>query len=160
MFIVPFDSRIFPALHLIIGIVMVVVFAAGLSPNERHFAKAGRIKGAGLYWHSSTSGGFSFIPCFASVDDPGARGIARSSSYRGRESVACGDLLHGLRAGSPMLRIAAVTQLLALCLLFGLSGTDYSTRTIQVASWQEPAGTPDAEAAGHRAVRRPPSGCA
>ncbi|MFP3556756.1 cytochrome c oxidase subunit 3 [Paraburkholderia sp. SIMBA_049] len=39
------------ALHLIIGIVMVVVFALGLSRDDRRFAAAERIEVAGLYWH-------------------------------------------------------------------------------------------------------------
>ncbi|MBC8720614.1 cytochrome c oxidase subunit 4 [Paraburkholderia sp. RAU6.4a] len=53
-----------------------------------------------------------------------------------------------LRRASPMLRIAEVTALLALGLLFGLNGTDYSTRTIHVSPWQAPAGPQDAGAAG------------
>ncbi|MEM5389912.1 cytochrome c oxidase subunit 3 [Paraburkholderia phymatum] len=40
------------ALHLIIGYIMVVVFALGLSRGERRFAAADRIEVAGLYWHS------------------------------------------------------------------------------------------------------------
>ncbi|MFP3559115.1 cytochrome c oxidase subunit 3 [Paraburkholderia sp. SIMBA_049] len=39
------------ALHLVIGIVMVVVFALGLSRAERRFAKPERIEIVGLYWH-------------------------------------------------------------------------------------------------------------
>ncbi|MFP3646206.1 cytochrome C oxidase subunit IV family protein [Paraburkholderia sp. SIMBA_054] len=53
-----------------------------------------------------------------------------------------------LRRVSPMLRIASVTALLALGLLFALSGTDYSTRTIHATPWQAPAGPQDAGAAG------------
>ncbi|SEJ14588.1 cytochrome c oxidase subunit 3 [Paraburkholderia diazotrophica] len=39
------------ALHLIVGSIMVVVFALGLSRGERRFAAAERIEVAGLYWH-------------------------------------------------------------------------------------------------------------
>ncbi|CAB3732379.1 cytochrome c oxidase subunit 3 [Paraburkholderia rhynchosiae] len=39
------------ALHLIIGIVTVAVFALGLSRGKRRFAKPERIEVAGLYWH-------------------------------------------------------------------------------------------------------------
>lgn len=39
------------ALHLIIGIVMMSVFALGLSHGARRFASAERIEVAGLYWH-------------------------------------------------------------------------------------------------------------
>ncbi|MGE5652330.1 MAG: cytochrome c oxidase subunit 3 [Bacillota bacterium] len=39
------------ALHLTIGIVMVLAFAAGLSRGRRSFASAERIEVAGLYWH-------------------------------------------------------------------------------------------------------------
>ena len=39
------------ALHLVIGIVMVFVFALGLSRRARHFANAERIEVAALYWH-------------------------------------------------------------------------------------------------------------
>jgi cytochrome c oxidase subunit 4 len=53
-----------------------------------------------------------------------------------------------LRRASPLLRIASVTALLTLGLLFGLSGTDYSTRTIHTTPWQAPAGPQDAGAAG------------
>lgn len=44
-----------------------------------------------------------------------------------------------LRRASAMLRIAAVTALLTLALLFGLSGTDYSTRAVRLTPWQTPA---------------------
>lgn len=53
-----------------------------------------------------------------------------------------------LRRASPMVRIAAITALLTLSLLFGLSGTDYMTRTIHVAPWQPPAVPQDAGSAG------------
>ncbi|CAD6561288.1 cytochrome c oxidase subunit 3 [Paraburkholderia sabiae] len=39
------------ALHLIIGVVMVLGFALALSRVEREFAKAERIDVVGLYWH-------------------------------------------------------------------------------------------------------------
>ncbi|CAB3732371.1 cytochrome C oxidase subunit IV family protein [Paraburkholderia rhynchosiae] len=52
-----------------------------------------------------------------------------------------------LRRASPMLRIAAITALLTLGLLFGLSGTDYSTRAVHVAPWQAPAVPQNAGAA-------------
>lgn len=39
------------ALHLTIGIVMVLVFAIGLSRGARRFAAPERIEVAGLYWH-------------------------------------------------------------------------------------------------------------
>jgi len=39
------------ALHLTIGIVMVLVFALGLSRGARRFANAERIEVAALYWH-------------------------------------------------------------------------------------------------------------
>lgn len=39
------------ALHLIVGIVMVLVFALGLSRGARRFAAPERIEIAGLYWH-------------------------------------------------------------------------------------------------------------
>ncbi|CAD6561286.1 cytochrome C oxidase subunit IV family protein [Paraburkholderia sabiae] len=53
-----------------------------------------------------------------------------------------------LRQASPILRIASVTALLMLALLFGLSGTDYSTRTIRGSSWQAPTGAQGAGATG------------
>ncbi|MBP0588320.1 cytochrome C oxidase subunit IV family protein [Paraburkholderia sp. LEh10] len=53
-----------------------------------------------------------------------------------------------LRRASPILRIASVTALLMLAVLFGLSGTDYSTRTVRGTSWQAPTGPQDAGAAG------------
>ncbi|MFP3556757.1 cytochrome C oxidase subunit IV family protein [Paraburkholderia hospita] len=52
-----------------------------------------------------------------------------------------------LSRASAMLRITAVAALLALSLLFGLSGTDYSTRAISVAPWQAPAVPQEAGAA-------------
>lgn len=39
------------ALHLVIGIVMVLVFALGLSRSARRFTNAERIEVAALYWH-------------------------------------------------------------------------------------------------------------
>ncbi len=39
------------ALHLIIGIVMVCMFAVGLARNARRFAAPDRIEIVGLYWH-------------------------------------------------------------------------------------------------------------
>jgi cytochrome c oxidase subunit 3 len=39
------------ALHLVIGIATVVVFALGLARAERRFAEAERIEVVGLYWH-------------------------------------------------------------------------------------------------------------
>jgi cytochrome c oxidase subunit 3 len=39
------------ALHLVIGIVLVLMFAIGLSRSECRFAAAERIEVAGLYWH-------------------------------------------------------------------------------------------------------------
>jgi cytochrome c oxidase subunit 3 len=39
------------ALHLMIGIVMMLVFALGLSRGARQFAAPERIEVAGLYWH-------------------------------------------------------------------------------------------------------------
>ena len=52
-----------------------------------------------------------------------------------------------LRRASAMLRIAAIVALLTLGLLFGLSGTDYSTRATSVAPWQAPAMHQDTGAA-------------
>jgi len=43
-----------------------------------------------------------------------------------------------LRRASPLLVIFAVAGLLALAILFGLSGTDYATRTITAARWTSP----------------------
>jgi cytochrome c oxidase subunit IV len=42
--------------------------------------------------------------------------------------------MHLVRAGA-LLRIAAVTALVFLAILFGLSGTDYATRGISPAPW-------------------------
>jgi cytochrome c oxidase subunit 3 len=39
------------ALHLTIGIVMVLAFAIGLSRGKNRFASAERVEVAGLYWH-------------------------------------------------------------------------------------------------------------
>lgn len=43
-----------------------------------------------------------------------------------------------LRRASPLLVVFAVAGLLALAILFGLSGTDYATRTITAAPWTSP----------------------
>jgi cytochrome c oxidase subunit 4 len=42
-----------------------------------------------------------------------------------------------LRHAPVLLRIAAITALIWLALLFGLSSTDYATRSISPASWAE-----------------------
>jgi cytochrome c oxidase subunit 4 len=44
-----------------------------------------------------------------------------------------------LRRTHVLLRLAAVAGVLALALLFGLSATDYATRTVLPAAWQQPA---------------------
>lgn len=44
-----------------------------------------------------------------------------------------------LRRPGALLRIAAVTGLIWLALLFGVSWTDYATRHISPAPWQDPA---------------------
>ena len=46
-----------------------------------------------------------------------------------------------LRSAGTMLRIAAVIALVMLALLFGLSGTDYATRGLHRAPWQNPPST-------------------
>lgn len=43
-----------------------------------------------------------------------------------------------LRHAGALLRIAAVAALVWLALLFGLSGTDYATRSVSPASWSAP----------------------
>ncbi len=43
-----------------------------------------------------------------------------------------------LRGAPALLRIAAVTALLTLALLFGLSQADYATRAVHHAPWQTP----------------------
>jgi len=44
-----------------------------------------------------------------------------------------------LKRGPALLRLAAVTAAVTLALLFGLSLTDYTTRTELKAPWQQPA---------------------
>jgi cytochrome c oxidase subunit 4 len=44
-----------------------------------------------------------------------------------------------LRQAPALLRLAALAGLVMLALLFGLSGTDYATRTEIPAPWQKPA---------------------
>jgi len=53
-----------------------------------------------------------------------------------------------LRSASTMLRIVAVIALLMLALLFGLSHTDYATRTMQRVPWQTPPQSQNAEGGG------------
>lgn len=43
-----------------------------------------------------------------------------------------------LRRAHALLRITAVAGVLAMCLLFGLSGTDYATRPLLPSSYQAP----------------------
>ena len=43
-----------------------------------------------------------------------------------------------LRNADALLRIAAITGLVFLAILFGLSGADYVTRTISPAPWSSP----------------------
>lgn len=43
-----------------------------------------------------------------------------------------------LRRASPLVVVFAVAGLLALAILFGLSGTDYATRAITAAPWTTP----------------------
>jgi cytochrome c oxidase subunit IV len=44
-----------------------------------------------------------------------------------------------LRRSSLLFRVCAATALFTLALLFGLSGSDYATRSISPASWSPPA---------------------
>jgi cytochrome c oxidase subunit 4 len=50
-----------------------------------------------------------------------------------------------LKSGTALLRIVAAAALLALALLFGLSGADYATREVQRAPWQTPPQSRDAQ---------------
>jgi cytochrome c oxidase subunit 4 len=47
-----------------------------------------------------------------------------------------------LRTSSAVIRIYAVTALFALALLFGLTATDYQTRDLHAAAYQQPHQTP------------------
>jgi cytochrome c oxidase subunit 4 len=47
-----------------------------------------------------------------------------------------------LRRASALLRLVAAAALLALAVLFGLSHTDYATRSMQSAPWQKPPPLP------------------
>jgi cytochrome c oxidase subunit 4 len=56
-------------------------------------------------------------------------------------AISCGKgilialfFMHLLRAGA-LLRIAAISALVFLAVLFGLSSTDYATRSISPAAW-------------------------
>jgi len=59
-------------------------------------------------------------------------------------AISCGKALliawffmHLVHAGA-LLRIAAITALVFLAVLFGLSWTDYATRTLSPAAWMAP----------------------
>jgi cytochrome c oxidase subunit 4 len=51
-------------------------------------------------------------------------------------------VLMRLRRSPALLRLAAVAGIVTMMLLFGLSATDYATRAVLPAPWQQPATIP------------------
>ena len=78
------------------------------------------------------------LTCASSYIEMGAWNTVANTGISCAKALLIAIFFMHLRNAGALLRIAAIVGLVWLSLLFGLSWTDYATRSISPASWMAP----------------------